>query len=404
MADVPATLRAWSATTANNTPTDATTIGAGLADNLQEIQAVTRRYLASKGTNMASASTVDLSTADGYFIDITGTTTITSFGTEQSGITYKLRFTGALLITYNATSLITTNSDNIRTSNGDTCYATSLGSGNWIITGYEKKGLESYSPTLFLGGISGSNTITATATPTMAAYQSGQRVLLTVGTTNTGATTINIDSLGAKNVFANGVALRGWELVAGYVVELVYDGTQFHLVGGNNKRVLLVNNAPSGNTSSVIAGSFSTAVTAGAFDNYEIEVLLHFDTGSLTLQMESSTNGGSTYTTNSNIYVENHVSTAAPTSLGGNGSTGHTFIILLPTTSSNSGVYNSVAMKFHPSLTKTAPLEWQGITHDGTNTYDVWGSAWVPSGTNAFRVTPSGNAFSGTVKCWGVRG
>jgi len=40
MADVSSTFSSWSSTASNNTPSDATNIGAGLADNLQEIQAV----------------------------------------------------------------------------------------------------------------------------------------------------------------------------------------------------------------------------------------------------------------------------------------------------------------------------------------------------------------------------
>ena len=69
MADVASTLRLWSKTAASNSPNDSTTIGGNLADNFQQIQAVVRQYLASTGTNMASASTVDLSTANGYYID-----------------------------------------------------------------------------------------------------------------------------------------------------------------------------------------------------------------------------------------------------------------------------------------------------------------------------------------------
>lgn len=72
MADVASALRSWSATAGSNSPSGATVIGAGLDDNLRTIQAVIRQYLASVATNMASASTVDLSTADGFYVNITG--------------------------------------------------------------------------------------------------------------------------------------------------------------------------------------------------------------------------------------------------------------------------------------------------------------------------------------------
>ena len=106
MADVSATLRLWSKTAGSNSPLGSGTVGTGLAPNLQQIQATVRQYMASPATAMASATTVDLSTADGKYISITGTVTITGLGTESAGIEYILVFTGSLVLTYNATSLI----------------------------------------------------------------------------------------------------------------------------------------------------------------------------------------------------------------------------------------------------------------------------------------------------------
>lgn len=138
MADVVSTLRGWSATSASNLPANTTTIGAGLDDNLQEIQGVIRKYLASPGTNMASATTVDLSTADGFYIQITGTTTITGLGTESAGIHYLLRFAGALTFTHNATTLILPGNASITTAAGDLALMISEGSGNWRCVNYQR--------------------------------------------------------------------------------------------------------------------------------------------------------------------------------------------------------------------------------------------------------------------------
>jgi hypothetical protein len=85
---------------------------------------------------MASASTVDLSTADGYYIQITGTTTITALGTESAGIQYLLRFAGILTFSYNATSLILPGAANITTAAGDMALMISEGSGNWRCVNY----------------------------------------------------------------------------------------------------------------------------------------------------------------------------------------------------------------------------------------------------------------------------
>lgn len=92
-----------------------------------------------KGADIASASTVDLSTATGDFIDITGTTTITAFGTMAAGIQRTVRFTGALTLTHNGTSLILPGSSNITTANGDVAILRSLGSGNWKCLHYAKQ-------------------------------------------------------------------------------------------------------------------------------------------------------------------------------------------------------------------------------------------------------------------------
>ncbi|MFA7301861.1 MAG: hypothetical protein WC069_06145, partial [Candidatus Shapirobacteria bacterium] len=55
---------------------------------------------------MISSGTTSIGAATGQFVDVTGTTTITSLGTATAGITRKVRFTGALTLTHNATSLI----------------------------------------------------------------------------------------------------------------------------------------------------------------------------------------------------------------------------------------------------------------------------------------------------------
>lgn len=75
------------------------------------------------------------------------------------------------------------------------------------------------------------NAITATAAVSMSAYATGQRFSFIVGTTNTGATTININSIGAKTIKTNSTQdLGGGNLLAGTVAEIYYDGTNFQLL------------------------------------------------------------------------------------------------------------------------------------------------------------------------------
>src|SRR5690349_11717528 len=63
-----------------------------------------------------------------------------------------------------------------------------------------------------LGSVAGTNTVTASMTPTLDAYATGQNYLITPANTNTAAATLNINSVGAKNLFnAAGLALTAGE-------------------------------------------------------------------------------------------------------------------------------------------------------------------------------------------------
>lgn len=136
MANILANIDGWDIIPANNQPDglDPMTV----VDDLRQIQATVKKYLASKGSNIASSATVDLSTATGSYIEVTGTTTITSFGTIGQGVTKLLKFTGALQLTYNATSMILPTSANLTTEAGDTALFISLGSGNWQCLMYQR--------------------------------------------------------------------------------------------------------------------------------------------------------------------------------------------------------------------------------------------------------------------------
>lgn len=90
----------------------------------------------AKGADIASATTTDIGAATGNYADVTGTVTISGLGTVQAGTRRVVRFTGALTLTYNATSLILPGAANITTVAGDVAEFISLGSGNWRCTNY----------------------------------------------------------------------------------------------------------------------------------------------------------------------------------------------------------------------------------------------------------------------------
>jgi microcystin-dependent protein len=92
--------------------------------------------------------------------------------------------------------------------------------------------------TTFTGGTSGGSANAQTVTPVVPSTFSlvvGSRVVFVAGFANTAAMTLNVAASGAKAVFRKTqlgpVTTAGGELNAGDVVEVIYDGTQFQLMG-----------------------------------------------------------------------------------------------------------------------------------------------------------------------------
>jgi hypothetical protein len=82
-------------------------------------------------------------------------------------------------------------------------------------------------PTVTSGGSANVHTLTYTTAPT--AYVQGHTFAFIAGFTNTGTATLNVNGLGAKNIFMDGAALAGGEIVASSVIQVMYDGTQFQI-------------------------------------------------------------------------------------------------------------------------------------------------------------------------------
>ena len=150
----------------------------------------------SPWTDLASAATTDLSTVTGENIRVTGTVTITSLGTAASGVTKLLRFAASLTITHNATSLICLGNANIITAAGDFAEVRSLGSGNWVMTRYER-----------FSGLGAWTTVASAATVDLGAQTSRNIALSgTTGVTSFGSTPtpdnvpFNIRSTGAITI------------------------------------------------------------------------------------------------------------------------------------------------------------------------------------------------------------
>ena len=122
-----------------------------------------------------------------------------------------------------------------------------------------------------LASVSGADTITAVGSPNVAAYVAGQMFYFVAAGANTGAVTINIDSLGAKSITRDGTtALAAGDIQSGEVCVIVYDGTQFQLVNGASQSAAIVTNSLTVNGTSSLDGAV-TINDSGADVDFRIE-------------------------------------------------------------------------------------------------------------------------------------
>lgn len=89
--------------------------------------------------SLSSATTTDLGSVPQSTVSITGTTTITGFGSSAVvGTRHTMIFGGILSLTYNATSMILPGAASITTAAGDVAEAIYLGSSNWRVVNYQR--------------------------------------------------------------------------------------------------------------------------------------------------------------------------------------------------------------------------------------------------------------------------
>lgn len=78
-------------------------------------------------------------------------------------------------------------------------------------------------------GIANGYAVTFTSLTT--SYTAGLRIQFKAANANTGASTLNVNGQGAKNIlFPNGTAITAGTIIANAIVDVIYDGTQFLLL------------------------------------------------------------------------------------------------------------------------------------------------------------------------------
>jgi len=111
--------------------------------------------------------------------------------------------------------------------------------------------------------VTGTDTYVGTLSPAIAAYATGNLFSFVAPNTNTGAATINLNSLGAKNITKLGsTALAAGDIVSGRVYQIEYDGTRFQLLNPSASTVASFSAGSTGFTpSSATTGAVTLAGT-----------------------------------------------------------------------------------------------------------------------------------------------
>lgn len=176
----------------------------------------------AQGATIVSATTTDIGAATGNYVIVSGTVTITGLGTVQAGTRRIVEFSGALILTHNASSLILPGGLNITTAAGDCGEFVSEGSGNWRCVNYTKasgKAVTQSVPYSCIAGLIPTAQTFTSATISSMTISAGQAA----DSTNTamltgGAFSWNITNGNAANGYEGGTTLPNSATIHFYII------------------------------------------------------------------------------------------------------------------------------------------------------------------------------------------
>jgi hypothetical protein len=219
--------------------------------------------------------------------------------------------------------------------------------------------------------VAGTNTLTALGSPAVVAYTAGAQYSFLPQNNNTGAVTINIDTLGAKSITKFGTTpLAANDLIANSFAIVEYDGTQFQLVNAV------------GNT----------------FDNITVDYIKETTTISATaatgtINYDVATQSVLYYTTNASANWTVNLRGSSAATLNSLMSTGQTITVVFMVTQGATAYYNSALQVDGASVTP----KWQSgatPTAGNINSVDAYTYAIVKTANATFTVFATQSKFA----------
>ena len=219
--------------------------------------------------------------------------------------------------------------------------------------------------------VAGTNTLTGLATPALSGYAAGAQYSFIAQNTNTGAVTIDIDTLGVKSITKFGTtALVANDIIAGALVLIEYDGTRFQLLNPTSFVFDYITTDYIRETTTISA----TAATGTINFDVATQSILYYTTAA-TANWTLNVRGGSSATLNSLM------------------STGQTITVTFLATQGATAYYESA---FTIDSTSVTPKWQSGITPNAGNasSVDAYTFAIVKTGNAAFTVLGSQTRYA----------
>lgn len=253
----------------------------------------------------------------------------------------------------------------------------------------------------------------------------GDSIIFQADIANTGAFTLNVNSLGAKAVKKNGTtALVANDILASpFQVILTYDGTNWEMQGQAGNAAAAGNsgcntspNAPNAglvcleaHTASSSAELDFTSCISSTYDEYQLEFINIFPSSSgASIGFQVSTNGGSSYYTTATYTSSSLIHSTSSGTVTITNSTTVASGALVAALHTNAAWGASGTFKIQGTLSSSLVFRVYGQVFfenasDQQSDAIVYSTVGSVQNTNAFRILAStGNIASGTVRCYGI--